>query len=730
MSIKEEIQKNQAESGSALGAKIFKIFVWVVTLTIMGFLTLLMSNVILNPAAKGPIYLALININILFAVLFLAFIGHRFVHILLERRRGVIGTRMNLRFVALFSVFAVVPAFLVGVGSLWLLNQGIEGWFSNRVTTALDGSVHVARSYLKEHEKNLQIRTDVIAKSPELASSAILADREFINLFLEKRKHENFFSSLRLYNDRGDLVAHADPFPPTALNNDLLRFIRRGLSGGMTLQDLPSGQIWALSKVDDVHYVVAVKLMDPQVLEQVAATKEAYAEYDELHASSADVRSVFVWTLLALSLSSLAGAIWFGFKFAYSITKPVTALVHATNKVSAGDLDVRLTPLNDDELGILTQSFNRMASQLQNSQNLLESKNKEVNERRKITEAVLTGVSAGVFSLDDEGLVHMANVPAFENLHLKVGERLDIKHPELGQLFDSFMQRPMQLYQEKLSIRIGDETRKFLFRLVPQMVSGGKVQNVVVTFDDITELLSAQKVAAWSDVARRIAHEIKNPLTPIQLSAERIKRRYSKKMEEPEDKELFEQLTGTIVRQVEEMRRMVNEFSDFARMPAAVMKEEDIAPLLKEIVLLQQQARPDIQFDLQLPQEGTLNVMCDASQISRVFTNIVENAVNAIEEDENPDKKNAPKDIKIVVEMSQSGKLVTTVKDSGKGLPADVDVSKLFDPYVTTRKKGTGLGLAIVRRVVDEHGGQIRLSRREEGGTCVEIIFPLTNKKE
>ncbi len=701
MSIKEEIQKNQAESGSALGAKIFKIFVWVVTLTIMGFLTLLMSNVILNPAAKGPIYLALININILFAVLFLAFIGHRFVHILLERRRGVIGTRMNLRFVALFSVFAVVPAFLVGVGSLWLLNQGIEGWFSNRVTTALDGSVHVARSYLKEHEKNLQIRTDVIAKSPELASSAILADREFINLFLEKRKHENFFSSLRLYNDRGDLVAHADPFPPTALNNDLLRFIRRGLSGGMTLQDLPSGQIWALSKVDDVHYVVAVKLMDPQVLGQVAATKEAYAEYDELHASSADVRSVFV-----------------------------TALVHATNKVSAGDLDVRLTPLNDDELGILTQSFNRMASQLQNSQNLLESKNKEVNERRKITEAVLTGVSAGVFSLDDEGLVHMANVPAFENLHLKVGERLDIKHPELGQLFDSFMQRPMQLYQEKLSIRIGDETRKFLFRLVPQMVSGGKVQNVVVTFDDITELLSAQKVAAWSDVARRIAHEIKNPLTPIQLSAERIKRRYSKKMEAPEDKELFEQLTGTIVRQVEEMRRMVNEFSDFARMPAAVMKEEDIAPLLKEIVLLQQQARPDIQFDLQLPQEGALNVMCDASQISRVFTNIVENAVNAIEEDENPDKKNAPKDIKIVVEMSQSGKLVTTVKDSGKGLPADVDVSKLFDPYVTTRKKGTGLGLAIVRRVVDEHGGQIRLSRREEGGTCVEIIFPLTNKKE
>lgn len=731
MSIKEEITKQTQEQDETTNtSKLFKVFMWVITIAIMGFLSLLMGSVVLNPSATGPIYLALININVLFAILFLTFIGHRFVHLLLERRRGLIGTRMNLRFVALFSVFAVVPAILVGAGSLWILNQGIEGWFSNRMTTALDGSLRVAESYLEEHEKNLQIRTEVIAKSPELGSSAILADREFIKLFLEKRKLENFLSSLRIYKESGELVAHADLFSPGYLSPELMNFMQEGRGQGLTVQDLQARQILAISRIDDVHYLVAVKRMNQQVLDQVAATQDAYAEYNELRQKSTDVRSIFIWSLLVLALASLAGAIWFGFKFAFSITKPVTALVHATNKVSAGDMDVRLTPLNDDELGILTQSFNRMASQLQNSQNLLESKNKELNERRKITEAVLTGVSAGVFSLDEEGKVQMANATAFASLHLKVGEALDITHPELGHLFNTFMDRPVQLFQEKVSVRIGDENRTFLFRLVPQMITGGKVQNVVVTFDDITELLSAQKVAAWSDVARRIAHEIKNPLTPIQLSAERIKRRYGKKMEEPEDKELFEQLTSTIVRQVEEMRRMVNEFSDFARMPAAVMKEEKLAPILQEIVLLQQQARPDIHFDLKIENEDKLNIVCDASQISRVFTNIVENAVNAIEEDENVDKKNATKEIKIVVEMSQSGKLVTTVKDSGKGLPEDVDVSKLFDPYVTTRKKGTGLGLAIVRRVVDEHGGQIRLSRREEGGTCVEITFPLTNKKE
>tara|TARA_R110000868_G_scaffold189695_2_gene433024 strand:- start:68193 stop:70355 length:2163 start_codon:yes stop_codon:yes gene_type:complete len=709
---------------------VLRIFMWLILFGILGFSTMLMSSVVLNPSATGPIYLALININLLFAILFLAFIGHRFVHILLERRRGLIGSRMNLRFVALFSAFAVVPTIVVGAGSLWLLNEGIESWFSNRITTALDGSLQVAQEYLVEHENNLLIRTESIAKSPELGSAAILMDTEFVEIFLAKRKKENFLSDLRLYKGTGELIANSDSIPPGPLNPEIRSFMNKPLSSGLTFKDLNTRQLFAVSEVDGVHFLVASKIINPTVLSRMASTKAAYNEYYELQSRSDTVRYIFILSLSVLAFSTLAGAIWFGFKFALSITKPVTALVHATNKVSSGDLDIRLTPLNDDELGILTQSFNRMASQIQTGQNLLTSKNKELDERRKITEAVLTGVSAGVFSLDGAGVIQMANTVAEETFGLKIGETLAQVNDDLGVIYAKFIKSPQPLFQEKIQLKIDDEARRFLFRMVPQMASGGRVANVVVTFDDITELLSAQKVAAWSDVARRIAHEIKNPLTPIQLSAERLKRRYTKKFEEPEDKELFEQLTGTIVRQVEEMRLMVNEFSDFARMPAAVMVEEDVVPIINSIVLLQQQARPDIKFDVQVPENEPVKMICDASQISRVFTNIIENSVNAIEEDESGDEKNDASAIKIVVEMSHYGTMLVTVKDNGKGLPEDVDVSKLFDPYVTTRKKGTGLGLAIVRRVVDEHGGQIRLSRREEGGTCVEITFPLSKKKE
>lgn len=703
---------------------------WILILGIVSSVTLLMSTVVLDPSATGPIYLALININLLFAILFLAFIGHRFVLLLLERRRGLIGTRMNLRFVALFSAFAIVPTILVGVGSLWLLNQGIEGWFSDRITKALNGSLSVAREYLDEHENNLLIRTESIALSPELGSAAILADREFVDIFLAKRKRDNFLSDLRLYKNTGELVASADIIPPDPLDAKIVSYMHKSLTGGLTLQNLKTKQIFAVSEVDSVHFLVSAKLISQRVLSRMDSTKLAYQEYYELRSKRDTVRLIFILSLAVLSLATLAGSIWFGFKFALSITKPVTALVHATNKVSSGDLDVRLTPLNDDELGILTQSFNRMSSQLQTGQNLLTRKNEELNERRKITEAVLTGVSAGVFSLDADGIVQMANGEAQEMFLLKVGEPLSKQNERLGDIYAEFVKSPQPLLQEKIQLTINNEARRFLFRMVPQMASGGLVKNVVVTFDDITELLSAQKVAAWADVARRIAHEIKNPLTPIQLSAERLKRRYTKKFEDPADKELFEQLTGTIVRQVEEMRLMVNEFSDFARMPAAVMIEEDIVPIIESTILLQQQARPDINFDVRLPKKDEAKIFCDASQISRVFTNIIENSVNAIEEDENLEIKSDASAIKIVVEMSHYGTLLITVKDNGKGLPEDVDVSKLFDPYVTTRKKGTGLGLAIVRRVVDEHGGQIRLSRREEGGTCVEITFPLSKKKD
>ena len=327
-----------------------------------------------------------------------------------------------------------------------------------------------------------------------------------------------------------------------------------------------------------------------------------------------------------------------------------------------------------------------------------------------------------MLSLEEDGTVHLANRFAREMLNVQIGMKLSKQSAELGKVFEAFMQAPRELWQQQLPItRANGEVRTLLVRMVPQRVGGGKVVGVVVTFDDITPLMTAQKVAAWSDVARRLAHEIKNPLTPIQLSAERLKRKYLASIAKNEQ-DLFAQLTETIVRQTDDMRRMVNEFSDFARMPAPQMVDENLIELIEDVLVLQKTGRSDIDFstDYQIDRSSA-RLLCDRSHVNRALTNVLENAVNAVEE---RTEGGAQGQIKIVVKMSQGDRLDVSVLDNGKGLPLEVETESLFDPYVTTRKKGTGLGLAIVRRVMEEHEGQVRLLRRAAGGTEVELSFP------
>ncbi|PIZ30057.1 MAG: two-component sensor histidine kinase, partial [Alphaproteobacteria bacterium CG_4_10_14_0_8_um_filter_53_9] len=380
-------------------------------------------------------------------------------------------------------------------------------------------------------------------------------------------------------------------------------------------------------------------------------------------------------------------------------------------------------------LGVLTQSFNRMILQLKNSRALLEKKNKELDMRRRAMEAVLTGVTGAVLSVDGYGVVGWCNGHAERLLGVKQGLKLGKTAPEVAQLVEKVAKEPRPLVQEQVKLCCADnntEMRTLQVRVVPQFIEGGKVGAMVVTADDITPLIGAQRVAAWRDVARRLAHEIKNPLTPIQLSAERLRRKYLKVIP-PEDQELFAQLTETIVRQSEEMRRMTNEFSDFARMPEPVMQPEDIIALLEQLVALQKTAERGIAYEIDnqlAPDERT--VVCDRGQIGRVLVNLIENASNAIAERDGEESgtKMPQGVVKVVVKKTHDGMLGITVLDNGRGLPPDVEVDTLFDPYVTTRKGGTGLGLAIVRKVIDEHKGSIRLARRKEGGTLVELTLP------
>ena len=691
-------------------------------------LLVVLGTALKDPNASGPIFLALISINLIFVTIFAGYIVYRFIHLLIERRRGLMGTRLHLRLMGIFSTFALAPVILVGVSATWILNQGVESWFSTRVSVAINGSLRVAEAYYKEHENNLLLTVNAIASDPVLSYPTILLDKEMLENVLKNERRERFLADIAVYDDDGQLLAQSGNFVGDVLSEELRAYMKKPYHGGMVLRDETDQRLRVITQLGDDYFLVAAKWMDPSVLARMDQTKEAFDEYELMREERDSVRFIFMLSLLVLAVGVLAISVWVGLKLAQRISKPVIALVQATNKISQGDLSVRLTPLDDDELGVLTQSFNRMANQMKDKQSLLESKNKELDDRRRTTEAVLSGVRAGVMSFDDSGTVVMANAVATDFLHVEMGRGIT-QIDGLEALRQHVMENPQPFTEKQLRLKLDGEDKTLLVRMVPQMSTGGRVRSIVVTFDDITEMMTAQKLSAWADVAQRIAHEIKNPLTPIQLSAERLQRRYAKTMTNPEDKELFEQLTATIVRQVDDMRQMVNEFSDFARMPAAKMQKEDLGRIISDVLFLQQEARSGIAFEHAFPEGVPLSIMADRSQISRVFTNIIENAINAIQE--RSDEKVTNHEIKVVVELTQDGKLVTTVKDNGPGLPKDVETDKLFDPYVTTRKKGTGLGLAIVKRVVDEHGGQIRLMRRKDThGTCVEIVLPTHIEKQ
>ncbi len=707
----------------AIMSRVIQASSWFVMAILIFLIIASVAGVMIAPTISGPIFLGIITLNILLILVASLYIGRKLVDVFLNKTNSLIGAKLHVRLVGIFSTLAFMPALVVSVASIFVLNQGLETWFSDRVTRALDGSLEVAQSYLKEQQKTLLLENKSILGERPVADALLLLDERGLTEALEDQRRERFMSEVYVFQTDGALFGQnigEDIILPTAV----LSAIRQPVPNGETHLSFQNNRIYAVSPVGTRKVLVSSRPIEPILVARMNETEETYRDYYELRTHRSEVRFTLTLTMLALGLVGLAAAIWVGITLAGKIVTPVTDLVYATNKVSAGELDVRLIPQDDDEIGILTQSFNRMTGQLRQNRELLEKKNKELDERRRGMEAVLTGVTSAVVALDNNGSVILSNRIAEERFGLSQGESLGNHSAELQDVFEEFVAKLPEIDERKITLNVDGEERRMLLRLVPMRQSRAKTQAVVMTLDDISDLLSAQKVAAWADVARRLAHEIKNPLTPIQVSAERLKRKYTKIMPE-DDRELFGQLTGTIVGRVEDLREMLNEFSDFARMPAAKQEVADIMPLIKEEVLLQQQGRENIAYEKNISVEHA-EVNMDKSHIRRAFTNLLENAANAVSE--HPDAKNRIGLIKVVVDMSQSGRLLLSIEDNGVGISEDVDLDKLFDPYVTTRKKGTGLGLAIVRRVMDQHGGQIKLSRREEGGTKVELSLPVVEQ--
>jgi two-component system nitrogen regulation sensor histidine kinase NtrY len=682
--------------------------------------------------------LTLLLANLAIVLVLFALICWRVVRIIMARVSGAAGAKLHARLVAMFSVVAVMPAIIVAVFAAVTLNRGLDAWFSERTHVIISNAQTVAEAYLDEHHQVL--RGDVLAMATDLNRAApyLASNPDRFQQLVATQAALRSLPAVYLINSQGRILTKvtAGDVPDMGLPS-AVEFGKADKGEAVLWTDEARNQIRALVKLvpfDDTYLYVG-RSVDARVLQHLAETRAAADEYQNLEKRRITFQVTFALIYVAVALVTLLAAIWLGLWASNRIVDPISRLVEAAERVSGGDLGARVEPgETGDELDMLSSAFNRMTSQLESQRNELIEANHQLDQRRQFTEAVLSGVSAGVFGLDTEVRINHANRAALRFFGRAEGEMIgrdiSIAIPEMAAVVHEALGHPERRAQSQVDIQREGQERTLSIRVTSEVTDSG-LGGFVLTFDDITELVRAQRTSAWADVARRIAHEIKNPLTPIQLSAERLRRKYSKEI--LSDPEVFQQCTDTIIRQVNDIGRMVDEFSSFARMPHAVMKTIELNETVRQTAFLQRVAHPEIDYVLDLPLTPVM-LNCDARLVSQALTNILKNAAEAIrghdaaEHAEFGTTKDAELG-RILVKLSEEpGAVTISVTDSGCGLPK-TDRARLTEPYMTTRTKGTGLGLAIVNKVMEDHGGTLSLedapaSEGWESGARVRLVFP------
>lgn len=663
-------------------------------------------------------------------------IGRWFVRIWTARKGMKAGSRLQARVTGFFIGIAIVPPIIMTVFSALFLEFGIQSWFSEKVRFTLNNSLEVAETYLIEHRVNIEKDMLKIAFAFNRLNFSQQRDQITLQRVAETALSTRLLSELSIIEqaegEEGTIIAGAnDAF--SFSNPQIERsFLTRAANGDVVISTNPdrnnvSGLIKLTSFLRPTYLYVSRDL-SPQVLGYLDATRSAVDDYENLEGQRSDIQLQFNVVFIIIALLILLAAIWIGLWFSSRLVNPLSNLVDAADRVGQGDLQARVpTVPSSDEVGTLSRAFNRMTDQLAKHQDALIEANNELDERRRFLEEVLEGVSAGVIGLQKDRSVFLPNRSALSLLNLKQD---DLMGKELTGVVPAFVDivKQSELAEAgetkgEVQLEIEGEIRTLMVRVFAERQDSGEIGGYVVTFDDLTEQLADQRTAAWADVARRIAHEIKNPLTPIQLSAERLKRKYSKEIEK--DSEIFSQCTNTIIRQVGDLRRMVDEFSSFSRMPAPIYRDTDIADVSRQSVFLQEVAAPDIQFSTEID-DILETIKCDGRLVGQALTNVLKNASEAVEERTTRDKQNGvetPEPGFVRLELKQhDDKTIIRVEDNGLGLPA-AQKDRLMEPYVTTRSKGTGLGLAIVRRIMEEHGGSVRIADRTPMGARVVLTF-------
>ncbi|CCE01403.1 PAS domain-containing sensor histidine kinase [Bradyrhizobium sp. STM 3809] len=649
------------------------------------------------------------------------------------RRRGRAAARLHVQIVSLFSIIAVLPAVLVSLVANVTIDRGLDRLFSGPAKEAIQNSLTVARAYTYEHAQ--LIRGDILGMANDIAHARPLYDQDrgtFRELLTASAASRNLPGAMLIDKDR-NILETAETGIQQSFQTPPADFLSNVNETEPQIAVFPDANYVAavirLRAFNDTFLYVA-RLLDPRVIAQLKQTETSVAEYAQVESRRLGIQVAFALMFAVIALTILMASVLIGLNFANWLVSPIRQLMNAAQTVATGDLHVQVpVHRSEGDLAQLGQTFNKMTQELRTQRDELVSASDLIDSRRRFIEAVLSSASAGIIGVDASGSVGILNRSAEKLIGHAEQEVLD--HPltdvlpELDDMMKTAREGKQRLVQGQITIQRDGHERNLSVRVTAEQTNQAR-DSYIITLDDITELVSAQRTSAWGDVARRIAHEIKNPLTPIQLSAERIRRKFGKVI--TEDKAVFEQCTETIVRQVDDIRRMVDEFSRFARMPKPVMEGEDVADAVRQAVFLMKVAHPEIDIETDIKQDP-LRAQFDRRLISQALTNIIKNATEAIEVV--PQEELGKGRIDVVASREGDDVLIDVI-DNGIGLPK-VARQRLLEPYVTTRAKGTGLGLAIVGRVLEDHGGKLELKdasdfRAGQRGAWMRLRFAVSGQ--
>lgn len=699
------------------------------------------TYLVLGPLDQGAASVALRLIllaDFVYVLAVAALVLSGVVRMIAARRAKSAGSRLHMRLTGVFAIIALIPTVLVAVFAVLTVNVGLEGWFSDRVSRVVGNSLEAAQAYEEEHRQGLVQDAGALAAYLNLSKEAnrVLTDAQLRQALaqaqtqIQRGLREAFVidsdGNIRVRGDRSYLFDYEEPS-----DGDIARALR---GETVVIEDWDINEFRALVRLESFpdHFLYVSRSVDGAVLNLLDETKETVLFYQQLENQRGRVLFEFGLLYLGFAAILILAATWLGMWFAERLSRPIGRLAGAAQRVGEGDLDVLvIEEEGDDEIATMGRQFNAMTRQLKAQRASLVATAEQIEGRRRLFDSVLSSVTAGVVGLDAEGRVTFLNRAAARLLDLAgpdpANVPLSLLIPEFGPLFDRLRDETRSQVQEELGLTRMGKAERLLVRIARRYSDEGVLEGYVIAFDDVTDLVSAQRMAAWGDVARRIAHEIKNPLTPIQLSAERIKRKFSRKLDE-EDADDLEALTGVIVRQTEDLRRIVDEFSKFARMPEPQKRPTDLAKLLRGAVMLQENGQQGVRFTVDIP-TGPMEADLDETMLGQAFTNLMKNAGEAIEtlQEKGAPEGHAP-EIRVRLSRGPDGAQIS-IADNGIGLPEDR--ARLFEPYVTTRDKGTGLGLPIVKKIIEEHGGTLVLTDAEDFGAgnlgaMAVITLPLT----